>query len=123
MQICKIHWDMMRQAVTDHGLDSLVHKDGKSAFENELKALEGQTPAFDPLMQMNWFFSGEAIRCGGLYLMMLNEQDNPNNNGHYCPVCEFEKHQQDFIAADQITSLAKQMQEHAREQGLIPQLS
>jgi hypothetical protein len=120
MKICKQHWQLMRDAIEARGMSSLVAKDGETAMENEVKALEGDAPDFDPLMSMHWHYSNEALRYGGLYLMFVSEEENPDNEGHYCPVCEFEKHSEGFVAVESIGRIADQMREYAIEQKLIP---
>ena len=73
-------------------------------------------------MSMNWHFTNEALRCGGLYLMTVDPVANPQNEGHFCPVCEFVKHSEGFVASEAIGSVADQMLAHSREQGLLPKV-
>jgi len=53
-------------------------------------------------------------------MMEMDEQARPENEGHRCPLCEFEANQPGFVASEQIAQTATQMQTYAREQGLIP---
>ena len=118
MKICQKHWDMCRAAVADRGLGDLVAKSGSEAANDAMAELRGEESKFDPLMSMHWHWTNEALRCGGLYLMSKNETGE--NDGEYCPICEFEKHASGFVANDAIGMVADQMQVHARSEGLIP---
>lgn len=104
-------------------MSELVARDGKEATDNAVEELQGGNPPFDPLMSMNWHWSGEALRNGGLYLMEIDMKANPDNEGHYCPLCEFAKHMKGFEAKASIGMIADQMADHARAEGLIPQVS
>lgn len=113
---------MCREAVDSRGMSSLVAKSGEEACAQMVAELEGEKDPkqFDPLISLNWHFSGEAIRCGGLYLM--SPDPSGANDGHWCPICEFVKNAKGFDAKAQIGRVADQMAEHAREQGLIPKV-
>lgn len=115
MQMCKPHWDMLRAAVDERGMNDLVAHDGKAAADNLVAELQGEPTRFDPLMELNNHFWAEALRCGGLYLMGLNEKGE-----HYCPICEFEAHGTRFDAKTQIGECADAMLAHCREEGLLP---
>lgn len=128
MKFCNEHWQMARDAVEDKGLTGLVAKSGEAAMEAQARELDEfrqkgeispQTfkETFDPLMSINWHFSGEALRCGGLYLMA--QREDLENDGHYCPICEFEKHQPGFVAAEAFGSVTSQMREWCITEGLI----
>ena len=119
MRICKPHWDMCRAAIDVHGLSSLVSKSGEEAAERLVAEANGDKSAenFDPLMSMNNHFMGQALQCGGLYLMSQNESGE--NEGYYCPLCEFEKHNKDWNSQDKINETATAMAEYARDEGLI----
>ncbi len=123
MKICRDHWSMCRQAIEDRGMSGLVARDGEQAHENIVEELQGGSPPFDPLMSMNWHWTNEALRCGGLYLMAVDAEANPANDGHYCPICEFVKHLEGFDAPASIGTIADQMAAHARSEGLIPSVS
>jgi hypothetical protein len=115
MKICPTHWQMLRDAVTERGMDKLVSRDGREACDRMIQEMEGQAPLFDPLLALNNHFWSEALRCGGLYLMGLNEQAE-----HYCPICEFERHVKGFDAKVRIGENADAMLEHCRTEGLLP---
>jgi len=120
MKICAEHWQICRDAIEERGMSALVARDGKEAVENAVEELRGGEAPFDPLMSMNWFWSGQAIHNGGLYLMAVDAEANPNNDGHYCPICEFAKHYNNFDAKAEVGRIADQMATHARAKGLVP---
>lgn len=130
MRECKMHWQMMKDAIEEHGLGSLISHSSQDAMEGELKQLEefarsGKVSdktlveTFDPLMSMHWHFSNDALRCGGLYIITVDKQINPDNDGHYCPLCEFVKHSTGFNDKEAVTSVVKQMRAYAVENKLI----
>ena len=127
MRICKAHWDTCRAAIDERGMSGLVAKDGKQAVEDALADFNGEpdpkNERFDPLMSMHWHWTNEALRAGGLYLTAVDAEARPENEGHFCPICEFEKHARDFDAPRHIGIIADQMLEHAREKGLVPLVS
>lgn len=119
MRICKEHWSMMRDAIDQFGLSSLVAKDGVAVMNNIVSDINQEPDPkherFDPLMSMHWHFTNNALQCGGLYLLSPQENGEP-----YCPVCEFQKNMVGFIAKPQIDKVAAEMATWCREQGLIP---
>ena len=134
MKICKDHWQTMRDAIEARGISGLIAKSGEAAIDDTVRQLEeaqatGEVSekttrdTFDPLMSMHWHFTNEALRCGGLYLMTNDPAANPDNDGEFCPVCEFVKHSQGFVASEAIGSVADQMLAYCREQGLVPKVS
>jgi hypothetical protein len=84
MKFCQPHWEALRKAVADRGMDHLVAKSGQEAAERTKSEIEdGPQPAnFDPLMRLHWMISGRVLEGFGLYLML----------GDYCPMCEAGKH-------------------------------
>lgn len=123
MRFCKPHWDMCRKAIDDRGVSGLIAKDGKTAVDDAVADLQGEpdpkNERFDPLMSMHWHWTNHALRNGGLYLM--GENEDGSNDGHYCPICEFEKHMRGFDAEKDIAIVADQMLHWARGEGLVPQ--
>jgi hypothetical protein len=123
MKICATHWQMMRESVDAHGMGDLVHKNGEAAFENEMKALDGQKPDLDPLMSHNWHWTNFGMERGGLVMFTVDEAANPDNEGHYCPLCEWIKHVPEIDARVAIDNISQQMQAYCRENGLIAKVS
>src|SRR5690348_12627614 len=112
MRICREHWKMMRDAVETRGLSGLVAKDGKQAVDDMVSELRGEPDAkherFDPLMSMNWHWSGVAMEAGGLAIMGKGPD---SNDGHFCPICELAAHYSDFKPEVSIGNVADQMRE------------
>ena len=100
----------------------LVAKSGVELVEKVKGEFDGENTkaTFDPLMSINYHFTGEALRCGGVYLM--GQDPSGANEGHYCPVCEFEKNSKGFEAEKSINSVADQMLEWCRTEGLLPKV-
>lgn len=121
MKPCADHWKMMRDAIEEAGMSSLVAINGEEAAKNMATELEGGEAPFDPLMSMHWHWMISAMRIGGLYL--LGQTEDGSNDGQFCPVCEFAKNWPGFDAKEDIETVAKQMQAHCRERGLIPRVS
>lgn len=123
MKICKDHWTACREAVESRGLSSLVAADGKEAVSRVMDEFNGgdMKKNFDPLMSMNFHFTNNALSCGGLYLM--GTPPDGENDGHYCPICEFVKNARDWDAKVEIAKVADQMREWALAEGLVPKVS
>lgn len=114
---------MMRAAIEERGLGGLVAKSGETAAENLAADLSGEPDPgharFDPLMELNNHFVSQAFAAGGLYLMNVDRDANPDNDGHYCPVCEFEKHGAP-PGAQMIAESLDEMRAFAVDEGLVP---
>jgi hypothetical protein len=125
MKICAPHWDLVRQSVDKFGMSDLGAKSSEEAHQNTVDDLN-QVPdpnneRFDPLMSHNWHWVNSAMRNGGLYLMMAPEDGS--NDGHFCPLCEYEKHSPGFVASEAIDLVSGQMADYCRSEGLISQIS
>jgi hypothetical protein len=125
MKPCSTHWAMMREAIEQYGLWPLVAKSGEAAMENAIADIQQEPDPnherFDPLMSLHWHFMNNALRCGGFYLM--GQTPDGANDGHYCPLCEAEKHQPGFVAKPGIDNVVQQIAAWCREQGLIGQVT
>jgi hypothetical protein len=112
MKCCEKHWTMMREAIERHGLGGLVAPDDAPVL------VEGEEPEFCPLTAMNCHYFATALARGGLSLMTRNADGS--NDGHYCPVCVFEKNGPLFVATDDIETTVLQIVDNCRAKGLIP---
>lgn len=104
-------------------MSGLIVKGGAAAMENEMKALDGNKPDFDPLMSHNWHWTSFGMRNGGVTMMTLDMERNPDNEGHYCPMCEWVRHVPAIDVKEAIDSVSDQMREHCISEGLIPRPS
>lgn len=105
MQSCQKHWDALRKALEDRGLDKLVPQGGEEAASRQLDQLQSARVTrdnFDPLMGAFWAIAGNCSerisRAGGnpLYLLADGPED-PVDVGVYptaagrtwpkCPLC------------------------------------
>jgi len=124
MRVCKDHWQMMRDQIDARGMSGLIAKDGKQAVDDAVADIQGEpdpkNERFDPLMSMNWHWSGIALKAGGLGLMA---QGPESNDGHYCPICELAAHYDDFKPEVEIGKVADQMLQYSMESGLVPKVS
>lgn len=86
MKMCQPHWDKLRKAISDRGMDHLIAKSGELAARTIVKELEGNaTPLdYDPLMDCNNMIFAHALKCGGL-AMLCGEPER-------CPICEAVSH-------------------------------
>lgn len=123
MKICQAHWDMIRQSIETHGMDSLVTKTAEGAAEQIAKQASGvpEEKNFDPLLSHHWYWSNMAMEFGGLYL--LGVDPSGANDGKYCPVCEAAKHASDFEPQAQIDMVSKAQADWARSADLLPPVS
>jgi hypothetical protein len=111
---CGVHGSMLCGAIEARGLDVLIAKNDAEAFERLVAEAEGDSEAFEPLLALCNHFMAELVRCDVLDMMGA-----PPDGGHYCPLCEFEKHQEGFIAAEAVSISADAMRTYALEEGLI----
>ena len=123
MKMCSKHWEVCKEAVKSRGMWDLVARNGEEAAENLMTEAQGGKAPFDPLMSMNNHWWGNALQNGGLYLMNLDLAANPENEGHYCPLCEYEKHSKGFDAKAAVEQVADQMLQYCRSERLVPQPS
>lgn len=85
MQFCPKHWEDLKTEIIMVGLGRFIFKNGEQAakhIEEQLKGLVDPKDPYDPLMSAHWAIMGNALRCGGLYMM----------SGDFCPLCELEAH-------------------------------
>lgn len=109
MQVCKLHWEAMRSAIRDRGLEHLVAQPGQD---------------WDPLLVMNYNFIEAALTQGGAELLAAAPENEGHlghdGNRHYCPLCEAEKHLSvEGVQEGWIDACADVMLQHARNEGLL----
>lgn len=83
MKMCQEHWNMLKDEVTNQGLDKLVSANSDIAImklEAELKGEEDSKEIFDPLMRCNFIIMNRALELVGLQSM------SPDFG---CPICKF----------------------------------
>ncbi len=111
MEICKRHWDALRQAIADRGLEHLGAKSGRDAMRNIITELEGREAEndFDPLMTAHNMIWNMSLEVCGLELMAGDEQQQ-------CPICNaLQKYEAWWIEGP-----ANAVKTLAQEKGLVP---
>lgn len=83
MKLCQSHWDMLRAALKERGIDHLGAKTGHEVIEDMKTELAGGDTDFDPLMCCNYMIWNRGLELGGLYLM-----GQKDDGSEYCPICE-----------------------------------
>jgi hypothetical protein len=84
VKICQPHWDKLRAAIAEAGMDGLVAKDGDQSAAQLVSGLENGSKKenFDPLMASHNMIVSNALRVRGLEIL------NPNADGSdRCPLC------------------------------------
>ncbi len=122
MQICAYHTDMCVEAIETAGLDGLMAgslEEAQRRVEECVLGNDGKVDAttFEPMVSLTDHFFAQALRNGGEYLLL--ENPDGENEGHYCPICEFEKHAAGFDAAAEIMAVSMEMARWARKEHLI----
>jgi hypothetical protein len=120
MKICERHHIMCEEAINNSGLAPLAAKSRLDAEQRVSAFVDGglSLAAFEPFISLSDHWFNQALRCGGVGLLCANPTGE--NDGHYCPICEFEKHSEDFDAMGEITAVAQEMATWARQHHLIP---
>jgi hypothetical protein len=120
MQICQIHWDKLRAAIKDRGIDHLGAKNAKQAYDDMEKQVLSIPSDYDPLMSCNWMIQSKGLKMGGLYIM-----GQKDDGSHYCPICEAIVHKPDdaevqWVEDYWIQGPADAALEECRKLGLAP---
>lgn len=109
MKICQLHWDKLRTAIKEKGLDHLGAKTGQDAIRNIVTELEGREAEndYDPLMSCNWMIMNQSLKVYGFAAM----------DGDKCPVCvAIQAYENDWIYGPVGAAY-----EEAKNQGLLKQ--
>lgn len=79
MQFCQSHWDKLREAVKECGMDELVASGGKEVINRMEKELKGDKSlsSFDPLMSVHWVIVNRLAELGGGEIFLMEG----------CPMC------------------------------------
>lgn len=109
MNMCKEHWDKLRESIDTRGLGKFVANNGQELTEHTVRELKGENTVmdFEPLMGSAMCLSRLAMSIGGLALM------TPNEDGKMpCPVCFLQSF--DYVSAAADGALAE-----AKDRGLM----
>jgi hypothetical protein len=71
MRICNPHWQTLKQALVERGLDHLGVKTGEEVVAQAVNEIEGRGAEneYNPLMSCNYMIWENALRVGGLAMM------------------------------------------------------
>jgi hypothetical protein len=113
MNWCKPHWDQLRQAIKDKGLDKFGAQTGEAAAKQMADELEGREHAFDPLMaswnHLNAYMAESLKRQGrGMELLQLR-----------CPMCILVEDGQPELVDRWINGCTDDALSYAIKKGLI----
>ncbi len=85
MRMCVPHWNELKAAISERGLDPFVSNSGEEAAKRTVAEFEtdgARRETFDPLMAAYLMIVGNAIDAVGLVLMI----PSPDGNDP-CPIC------------------------------------
>src|ERR1700692_1583669 len=112
MRICQPHWDRLRQALADRGIDHLGAKSGQQAMANIVTELEGRGDEndFDPLMACNNMIFAKGLEIVGFELMSPKEEGSER-----VPICSCAA----YYEAGWINGPADAVLQEAIDKGLV----
>lgn len=102
MKVCDHHWQALRDAISERGLDDLVARDDREAFEKMAAELQGDKSLanYDPLMAAHWAIVNNCMKliaaAGGNPLYLMGGSDDPvvgygkqyeGRTWPHCPLC------------------------------------
>lgn len=109
MNMCKEHWEVLKEAIDARGLSKFVANDGQEVLDHTVRDVNGENTVvdFEPLMGSSICLSSLAMRIGGLAVL------SPNADGTMpCPVCFLQSF--DYVGAAADGALAE-----AKDRGLM----
>lgn len=113
MNWCQPHWDRLRQALKDKGLDAFGAQDGKQAAQQMVAEIEGREHAFDPLMG-SWNHlnaaMAESLKKQGRAMELLQLR---------CPMCILVDDGQPELVENWIEGCTSEALKYALDNGLI----
>ena len=113
MNWCQPHWDLLRQAIIDRGLDGLGTQTGKEATEQMQAELDGDDETFDPLMGSYWRINTKMTES----LVSLGRGQEVLELK--CPLCILVEDGQPETVKDWIDGVTDSAKIYAIEQGLV----
>jgi hypothetical protein len=132
MKMCSKHWQELRDAIIDRGLEKLISNSAESLFDSTIKSIQGEASIddYDPLMTAYFEICSQALSILGVGLLLEETT---------CPICTplqivvdhldnckcvEEYHAKDNLGYVQrwITLAANAQLEYAREHKLVPPL-
>ncbi len=123
MRMCPNHWQMFKDIIEKFGMTGLISSSTEELCERIEDIKEnGEQPAnFDPLSELNIYWTMHALQIGGAYL--AGQPEDGSNDGHYCPLCEWKKNAANFDPYQATEIVVSDMAAYARKNKLIAGLS
>lgn len=113
MNWCQRHWDQLRQAIIDRGLDGFGAQNGEEAAKSMQSQLAGEEEAFDPLL-------GSWTRLNLAMAESLHGQGRHDEIVKLrCPMCILIEDGQPELVENWINGVTDSAKAYAIEQGLI----
>lgn len=113
MNWCKDHWNQLRQALKDRGLDQFGAKDGHDAAAAIAAQIDGGEEKFDPLL-------GSWSRINATMAESLTNQGRAGELLQLkCPLCILVEDGQPQMVANWVDGVSDQAKKYAIDQGML----
>jgi len=113
MNWCQMHWDQLKVALKERGLDKFGAKTGQQAINEMVDELDGRSHDFDPLMgswnQINLVMANSLEKLGRRNEVLLLK----------CPLCILVEDGQPQTVKNWIDGVTDSALEYAIKEGLI----
>jgi hypothetical protein len=107
MNWCQPHWDQLRAAIKERGLDGFGAQNGQQAIQDAAAQIEGKPTDFDPLMGCFWQINSQMLRDVGLRAI------------ERCPLCILVEDGQPHLVGNWLKGVTDSALEYALKEGLI----
>lgn len=113
MNWCQSHWDQLRAAIKDRGLDKFGAQNAQQATKELADQIEGKETAFDPLM-------GSWLRLNETMLDSMKKQGTLDfERAMQCPMCILVEDGQPHLVENWINGVTDDALRYATTEGLI----
>jgi hypothetical protein len=126
---CRDHWDAIRKAVADRGMEHLAAPSAEQAHADFAAQLEGEEERFDPVMGSMWRLTHRVLENVSISqgpAAVLSAFGDPD----WCPMCAVQQSYEEYLRSGQkvdgaldaqgwITNTVDSALAHARESGII----
>jgi hypothetical protein len=109
MNWCQPHWNQLREAIAERGLDKFGAQTGEQAASDLKAQIEGKTTDFDPLMGSWSRINQQMLESAGLRALTQ------------CPLCILVEDGQPHLVKNWIDGVTDSALNYALKEGLIKQ--